>query len=43
MLFLGLPQFQLVCERAWLRPMYQMLITAGAMVGSFVGGWLGDG
>ncbi|XP_042888327.1 solute carrier family 22 member 7-like [Penaeus japonicus] len=34
--------FDLICERSWLRPIYVTLYMAGEMVGSLAGGYVGD-
>lgn len=35
-------EWQLVCERGWLRPLFQMAYSVGSMVGSTGGGHVGD-
>lgn len=34
--------FDLVCERAWLRPLYVTIFMIGGLIGSLVGGYIGD-
>ncbi|XP_047474618.1 solute carrier family 22 member 6-like isoform X2 [Penaeus chinensis] len=34
--------FDLVCERAWLRPLYVTLYMIGGLLGSLAGGYVGD-
>ena len=35
-------QFDLVCDKDWYRHLYQMLFTAGCVIGGATGGVLGD-
>lgn len=35
-------QFDIICERSWIRPLYVTLYMVGEMVGSLVGGYIGD-
>ncbi|XP_042883420.1 solute carrier family 22 member 7-like [Penaeus japonicus] len=35
-------EFDLVCEREWLRPLFQMMVTIGAILGCFFAGSISD-
>ncbi|KAK7069297.1 hypothetical protein SK128_012737 [Halocaridina rubra] len=35
-------EWGLVCDEAWMSPLYQIVISAGCMLGDIVGGTIGD-